>query len=147
MMTIDRLEELHTLTGQFAKTAVDAGYDSTVVNFAADIRSLIDAEIERQSVRDEQKRARSEPASIDPSDDDIICFADIMKTEKPSRESIETAICVLGEEIEDIEIDLKENLHSDNFVQSMDERIDSVNSVINWLREEQELERERGKRD
>ena len=49
-MTIDRLEELHTLTGQFAKTAVDAGYDSTAVDFAADIRSLIDAEIERRGV-------------------------------------------------------------------------------------------------
>lgn len=49
-MTIERLEELHTLTGQLSKEMIECGlWTDTAVDYAYDVRSLIDAEIERQS--------------------------------------------------------------------------------------------------
>lgn len=50
-MTIERLEELHTLTREMAKEMIDLGrWKDEAVDFSFDICQLIEAEIDQQSM-------------------------------------------------------------------------------------------------
>ena len=72
-MTINHLLNLKTKTKAFAKEGIGLGMSSDLVDWSADVQHLIDAEIERQSVTDEEiKEAIEMLEGIMPSEKEMM---------------------------------------------------------------------------